>query len=181
MNRLDVKSGIESWIFSMSGRAIGDLYVQASERLFARNVRGFLGSTEVNRSINHTLETEPGRFWYYNNGVTIVCDDAQPIAAGGKNILRVANPQVINGQQTTRELHRNGAESRNASVLVRVIKVPRGPEGDTSSFEDLVSQIVVATNFQNEIRASDLKSNDLERSSSDRHRERVPEILVPLS
>jgi hypothetical protein len=160
MNRFDIKTEIESWVFSMAGQAVGDLYTQAGDRLFARNIRGFLGSTEVNQKINQTLEAKPERFWYYNNGVTIVCDDARPAAAGGKNILRVANPQVINGQQTTRELHRSGGESRKASVLVRVIKIPRDPRRDSSSFEDLVSQIVVATNFQNEIRASDLRSND---------------------
>ena len=40
------------------------------------NVRGFLGSTEINRGMEATLTREPEYFWYYNNGVTIVCDDA---------------------------------------------------------------------------------------------------------
>lgn len=66
-------------------------------------------------------------------------------------------PQVINGQQTTRILHEN--PSSRASLLVRVIKIPRNP-GDEDEYDDLVSSIVRATNWQNAIKPSDLISND---------------------
>lgn len=60
----------------MSGDAVAEMYELAGIRLFARNVRGFLGNTEINRGMEQTLRKEPEHFWYYNNGVTIVCDDA---------------------------------------------------------------------------------------------------------
>ena len=70
------------------------------------------------------------------------------------------NPQIINGQQTTRTLHRNLPQSAKASVVVRVIRVPREKHQHSNGFDSLVSRIVAATNWQNEIRQSDLMSND---------------------
>ncbi len=159
-SRYDSKTDIESWIFSMTDAAVAGLFERARTRLFARNVRGFLGSTEVNRAMEHTLAKEPEYFWYYNNGVTIVCDDATQESSRGRDILRVWNPQVINGQQTTRTLARSLRKGPRASVLVRVIRVPREGTGSAQNFETLVSRIVAATNSQNAIRPSDLMSND---------------------
>lgn len=159
-NRYDSKTDIESWVFSMNDVAVAGLFEKARTRLFARNVRGFLGSTEINQGMEETLNDEPEYFWYYNNGITIVCDDAKQESSRGKNILRVTNPQVINGQQTTRTLARSVDKGSRASVLVRVIRVPRKPQQNANSFETLVSRIVSATNWQNAIRPSDLMSND---------------------
>jgi len=39
-------------------------------------------------------------FWYFNNGITVVCNAARKTAEHGTAVLRVSNPQVINGQQT---------------------------------------------------------------------------------
>jgi hypothetical protein len=43
---------------------------------------------------------------------------------------------------------------------VRVISVPRENDQDSGRFENLVSKIVAATNWQNAIRPSDLRAND---------------------
>ncbi len=160
VRRYDRKTGIGTWVFPMTGKAVKDLYTQAGIRLFARNVRGFLGNTDINRSMEETLNTAPEYFWYYNNGITMICDDAEQVGKRGRDILRVANPQVINGQQTTRVLAGVHSNNHRASVLVRVIHVPRKADGDSQHFENLVSSIVKATNWQNMIRASDLMSND---------------------
>lgn len=160
-NRYDGKTDIESWVFSMTNDAVAGLFERAGTRLFARNVRGFLGSTEINRGMEATLAKEPEFFWYYNNGITVICDEARQESARGRNILRVTNPQVINGQQTTRTLARVARRGSKASVLVRVIRVPRDDNGEgTNHFDALVSRIVAATNWQNAIRQSDLMSND---------------------
>jgi len=161
LQRYDARSRIESWVFSMQGDAVAELYDAGGKRLFARNIRGFLGeSTGVNRSMEYTLEHEPERFFYYNNGITILCDEAEKVSARGKDILRVSNPQVINGQQTTRMLARKVSEATKASVIVRVIQVPRGGSDGDDEFDSLVSQIVEGTNWQNAIRPSDLVAND---------------------
>lgn len=159
LNRHDSKTNIESWVFSMRASAVAGLFERARTRLFARNIRGYLGKTEINRSMEATLRTQPEHFWYYNNGVTIVCDDANLDSRGGRSILHVTNPQVINGQQTTRTLAETTGKAAQASTLVRVIRIPREDDG-TDHFDNLVTQIVAATNWQNQIRASDLMSND---------------------
>lgn len=172
-NRYDNKTDIESWVFSMTNAALASVYEGAGVRLFARNVRGFLGSTEINRGMEATLEDEPEYFWYYNNGVTIVCDDAKQDSSRGRSILRVANPQVINGQQTTRTLARKLNKRAHASVLVRVIRVPRCPQRAGNGFEMLVSRIVSATNWQNTIRPSDLMANDRRQIEIERQLRKV--------
>ncbi len=159
-NRFDKKTGIDSWVFSMKGSGIAKLYEEAGSRLFARNVRGFLGKTEINESMEATIRGTPEYFWYYNNGLTIICDSAESVTRGGRSVLRVTNPQVINGQQTTRTLAHMGRLSASAGVTVRVIKVPRSEDDRSGQFETLVSQIVAATNWQNSIRQSDLRAND---------------------
>lgn len=160
LQRYDSKTDIESWVFSMSGHAVAEIFERSGTRIFARNVRGFLESTDVNRSMADTLKHEPEFFWYYNNGITIICDAAEERSSKGRAILHVDNPQIINGQQTTRTLHRMLEKAPKASVPVKVIRVPRDPGQNQEGFENLVSSIVRATNWQNAIRASDLMSND---------------------
>jgi hypothetical protein len=116
-----------------------------------------LGNTEINKAIASTISDEPRNFWYYNNGITIVCDRAKKEQHRGEDVLKVDRPQVINGQQTVRTL--SEAESDRASVLVKVIKIPRENLNE-DEYDDLVRSIVKATNWQNSIKPSDLVSND---------------------
>jgi len=157
IHRIDPRKNIESWVFSMSAKDVGDMYAKTGIRLFARNVRGYLGDTEINSSMAETAKKEPENFWYYNNGVTIVCDGVRRETQAREDILHVDKPQVINGQQTTRTL--SESSSAGGSVLVKVIKIPRHP-GDDEEYDNLVNSIVRATNWQNHVDASDLISND---------------------
>ena len=160
LQRFDEQTRIESWVVPVAVDQIARMYESAGIRLFARNVRGFLGDTKINLNIKETLDIEPEFFWYYNNGVTVVCDSAEQVSRGGNKVLRLTNPQIINGQQTTRTLHECASKSSKSTVLVRVISVPRGTDDEAQRFEKLVSRIVAATNWQNAIRASDLMAND---------------------
>jgi hypothetical protein len=159
----DGKTDVTSWVFSMNGKDLGDLFTRHGVRIFARNIRGFLGKkTSVNKAMDNTIESNPELFWYYNNGATIICDSAKQVIESDRTYLKVANAQVINGQQTTRTLAEyNGSEK--VKVLVRVNVVPRSKECDFSHYNQLVSEIVKATNSQNEIKPSDLISNDAEQ------------------
>jgi hypothetical protein len=160
LQRYDGRTDIDSWVFSMTAEAVANLYDRAGTRLFARNIRGFLGSTKINEGMRDTLRREPEYFWYYNNGITIVCDGAEMVSSRGRDVVRVTNPQVINGQQTTRTMHSHARRGRRASVLVRVIRVSRDDGNPGGNFETLVSRIVAATNWQNAIAPSDLRAND---------------------
>lgn len=159
--RFDPTLKTTSYIFAMSGKEIGRLYKIAGRRLFARNIRGFLGNTGINIGMRQTLKDHPEYFWYFNNGVTVICDDVDPETIQGKKYLSVTNPQVINGQQTTRSLGEDGTD--DAAVLVKLIAVSRQTDEGREHYGHLVSKIVSATNFQNEITLSDLRANDAEQ------------------
>lgn len=161
VRRYDKENGIESWVVTVTAAEIARLYRKTGPRIFARNIRGFLGSTEINKGMSYTLRQEPEKFWYYNNGVTIVCDKAIHVQERGENRLRIENPQIINGQQTTRVLAEN--PSSRASVLVRVTAFRRETTEGEEVFGRLLENVVAATNRQNPIYASDLRANDSEQ------------------
>jgi len=159
--RFDEKTKITSWIFSIAGSDISKIYKEVGIRLFARNIRGYLGNKNINRGILNTIQDEPEYFWYYNNGITVVCDEARQISKRGSNQLRVSNAQIINGQQTTRTLALEN--SSDAKVLLKLIEIPRDSTDSHNRYGHLVTEIVSATNWQNAISQSDLKSNDIEQ------------------
>jgi hypothetical protein len=134
------------------------MFSKIGRRLFAKNIRGWLGDTGINESIAETIKQEPDNFWYYNNGITIVCEDAKKEQQGGEDVIVVDGAQIINGQQTTRTLNSNEKDSKSTNVLVKIIKIPRD-EADVD-YDKLINSIVRATNWQNYISPSDLVSND---------------------
>lgn len=161
LQRYDTTNKVESWVLSMRGDAVARMFDSAGIRLYARNIRGFLGGeTPINSGMIKTLTEEPDHFFYYNNGITIICDRAVKHSHAGGEFLRVSNPQVINGQQTSRMLAQHREHAANASVLVKVMQVPRvaGVSGG-DAFDTLVSRIVANTNWQNAINHADLVSN----------------------
>lgn len=157
VRRYDHDKKIESWVFTMSGKELGEIYNKIGRRIFARNIRGYQGNTKINDSMADTIKKESKNFWYYNNGVTIVCDDAKREMQMGEDVLIVEGAQIINGQQTTITLSKG--DSKGTHVLVKVVKIPRNV-GEEEEFDRLVNSIVRATNWQNPIQPSDLVSND---------------------
>lgn len=122
------------------------------------NVRGFILKSKYNNNILETLENEPSRFYFYNNGLTIVADNINVKRAGldKKWELTIENFQVINGGQTLRTIHKYARENKDninklsdASVQLRIIKV------DDDDFKSRISEY---TNSQNAISVLDLKS-----------------------
>jgi len=159
--KVDEKTGVSSWIFSANGWQMGQLVEQYGVKLFARNIRGYLGGTAINKEIRQTLREDPASFWYLNNGITIVCDDVLFESARGRDRLHLSNPQIINGQQTTYALGSEPKGAAQADVSVRVIRIAdRGESDDFAAYDAIVGRIVEATNSQNKIKAADLRSND---------------------
>ncbi len=159
--RFDGASGVSSSTFSVNGWEIGQLVHQYGVKLFARNIRGYLGETGINQEIRRTLRKDPASFWYLNNGITIVCDDAMLESSSGQERMVISNPQVINGQQTSYALSAEQRGAARAQVSVRLINVARdGRADDFAAYDEMVAKIVEATNSQNKIKASDLRAND---------------------
>lgn len=123
--------------------------------IFESNVRDYQGKTNVNNEIQDTLENPGGEeFWWLNNGVTIL---ASEVAAPGGKELVVHNPEIVNGLQTSSEIHRfysinkDKLEGENRDVLVRII-VPES--------EETRDRIIRATNSQTPIPKSSLRATD---------------------
>lgn len=168
--RYDETAGVSSSTFSVNGWEIGQLVIQFGVKLFARNIRGYLGETGINQEIRKTLRKDPASFWYLNNGITIVCDDAVLETSSGQERMVISNPQIINGQQTSYALSAEPRGSARSHVSVRVINIAKdGNLDDFAAYDEMVAKIVEATNSQNKIKAADLRANDrlqvgLERS-----------------
>jgi len=83
---------------------IAALIDRHGERLLERNIRRYLGlqGNRVNEGIRHTLTSdEKNNFYFYNNGVTLTCDNFSYNALqDGDYQVRVENLQIINGAQT---------------------------------------------------------------------------------
>jgi hypothetical protein len=159
--RVDEETGVASSTFTVNGWDIGRLVHQYGVKLFARNIRGYLGETTINHEIRKTLKKEPASFWYLNNGITIVCDEAMLESSSGDERMVISNPQIINGQQTSYALSAEEKGAGRAQVGVRLINVGREARAnDFATYDAMVARIVEATNSQNKIKASDLRAND---------------------
>lgn len=79
-----------------------ELHQRHEKILYERNIRYFLGSTrsEINKSIKSTLGDNPKDFFYFNNGVTAVCDSIELKGNSNNRKLKVRGLSVINGAQT---------------------------------------------------------------------------------
>jgi len=141
---------------------LADLFEEHGDRLLERNIRRCLGlqGNRVNEGVAHTLRTpeEQRNFYFYNNGVTIVCSQFQYNALQGDNWqVRVSGMQVINGGQTCRTIQQVVRKERvdpgKAEVLLRIYELPKGED-------DLIRNVTYATNSQNPVDLRDLRSND---------------------
>lgn len=135
------------------------------DRLLERNIRRYLGlhGNRVNTGIRDTLRSkESCNFYFFNNGLTLVCDDFAYNALQSSDFqVKVENLQIVNGGQTCmtilkteEELAKEGkALPADASVLIRLYKLPK-------TNENLVLKITHATNSQNPVDLKDLRAND---------------------
>lgn len=127
------------------------------------NVRSFLGLTNYNRNIKKTLQLNAKDFFYYNNGITIVCNDINTTEAKSNKLYKIElkDIQIVNGGQTISTLFNIVAENdieellyklKNTYILVRLFNI--------SNNDELRLNIAQYTNSQNSIDNIDLKSVD---------------------
>lgn len=138
---------------------IASLSKEFGYRLFARNIRRFLGDTSINSDIRGTLLTRPEEFLYFNNGVTILCDSIQKLPAGGSSrttgTFRCEGGRVVNGAQTVGVIGSTyvGPAMDAARVFVRIVSLEHCPP-------QFWSEITRATNTQNRVEKRDFVSLD---------------------
>lgn len=141
--------------------AIGEWYKQYGNRLFAKNIRYYKGSTEVNQGIKEVLKTEPDKFFYYNNGIKILCKKITKKAAYSTDrntgLFVLEGVSLVNGAQTTGTIGSVYAETpellSSACVYIQMIDLGESNEGQAS-------QITKLSNTQNRIEGKDFASLD---------------------
>ncbi|MDD6332911.1 MAG: AIPR family protein [Clostridia bacterium] len=131
--------------------------------IFDKNIREYLGNKGVNKSIYQTLLDEEDRknFFYYNNGITVICDKmskiiTQPSDYNMNAAFTIENPQIVNGCQTVNSIYEalnnidpNKLEKdyKDTFVMLKILEIDR----DDSSDDKLYKDIVKYTNSQNSI------------------------------
>jgi hypothetical protein len=155
----------EAFYGTISAQAVGSWYDEYGERLFDRNIRRALGGTSVNTALVDTLCNRPHQFWYFNNGITVLCEriDAAIAGAPSRNsrLFRLQGVSVVNGAQTVASisgaLKQCSSVAGAAQVWVRLISL----EGCPDSFGTDVTR---ATNTQNAVENRDFVSLDPEQT-----------------
>lgn len=120
---------------------------------FDANIRDYQVNVDVNKEIRKTLISQNSNedFWWLNNGVTITAINA----TFASKKLHIEDPQIVNGLQTSFEIHKyftdNKIEAENRNVLLRVIKV----QDEKSRLN-----VIKATNSQTNIPPASLRATD---------------------
>lgn len=143
---------------------IANLFNRHDDLLLERNIRRYLGlhANRVNSAIHETLTTAKKRqdFYFYNNGITMICRKFRHNALQGENYqLKIEGMQIINGGQTCKTIQQTlnepdlFAEFDNVFVLLRLYEL-------ADDDQEFVRDITYATNSQNPVDLRDLRSND---------------------
>lgn len=125
-----------SYYGCISVSQLADWYHMHRDRLFDRNVRRALGLTKVNRQLIATLRDEAEHFWYFNNGITVLCAEIGRAPAGAaqreRAELTMIGVSVVNGAQTVASIaaarERSPECLERAKVLIKVISLKDCPD-----------------------------------------------------
>lgn len=171
---IDLEIGLSQWgkinephgaYFGMvAGEEIAQWWTSFGRRLFDKNIRQVLGNTEVNEEIKNTLANSPDKFWYFNNGITIVADKIEKSMIGGSSresgAFKLSGASIVNGAQTVSTIGKyfDGGKQGLDKVWVqaKLISLVDSPE----PFGALVTK---TNNRQNKIENRDFVSQDPEQ------------------
>jgi hypothetical protein len=152
---------VRSRVFTVSAKSLVEVFLTNRTSIFQRNIRYFLGdrSKSINAEIEKTA-SDPElskRFWYFNNGITIICDKVE--IPPPEEVAILYRMQIINGAQTTYSLveaYSSKALQEDARVLVKVIE---------SKKSDFIDDVTLYTNNQNPVNLRDLASREKVQTS----------------
>ncbi|MGY1679237.1 AIPR family protein [Geodermatophilus sp. SYSU D01176] len=149
----------------VSALTVAEWFQRHGSDLFAENIRVVLPRSEINEGILRTVREDPERFWYYNNGITILATRIERSLAGSANrdagFFKAVDASVVNGAQTVSTLGRalSGGEDEalgRAYVSVRCIEV-------AEDSPELARRITRFANTQNVVSSQDFVFLDEEQ------------------
>ena len=122
-------------------RELTDFVSKNKEYVFESNIRQWMQfKTTVNKGLRETLQTNPGKFFFYNNGITIVVSDFTEL---GENMIELFAPQIVNGAQTSNSIldHSKRTKNMEGSMTVTIIKADDEQEQNKlKKYHDLAKQ-----------------------------------------
>jgi hypothetical protein len=158
----DSDRGMVSYLFNAH---VSDFrkYLEQTDvaRLVARNIRFEVPTSQgkkVRGAIQRTYEDKPKDFWYFHNGVTILCEDF----VEKNQTATLYRPSVVNGAQTLFAIQRSAVKQSPALVAVRAI-VRSGDSDENLDDDQWVQKLIRAVNTQNKVEPYDFRSNDPEQ------------------
>lgn len=164
--------GYEAYIAIIPGNLLAQIYIEHGSKVLEGNVRAFLGtngSKSVNSGIRRTINTDPTKFFTYNNGIATTAADVEIEEINGEMfITKIVDLQIINGGQTTASLAEAVLKRTNTTLdgifvpmKLTVIEDRETEDDDGVRFYDqMVQNIAKYANSQNKVTAADLFSND---------------------
>lgn len=117
---------IKSYVGLVNGRSLISSIENSIETIFDENIRLYEGKTSVNNSIKATASNpkESEMFYFYNNGVTIICDKVNN--SPNKLSVSLKGVSIVNGCQTVTSLYdlytQNKLEN-GVDILTRIIEI----------------------------------------------------------
>jgi len=184
-----INEPLKAYYGIINGKDLADLWNKYGRRLLSKNIRNFLGSSAVNIEIKETIDKEPYNFIYFNNGITILCDNInkKPIGGNDKNIgaFSCEGISIVNGAQTFGSIGQFVDDENIDLSLIKVfVKFISLEESETGFGE----RITIATNTQNKVEKKDFVSLDIEQAriktelkleNIEYHYKRTDEKIVP--
>lgn len=164
--------GYEAYIAIIPGKLLSEIYIEHGSKVLEGNVRAFLGtsgSKSVNSGIRRTINTEPDKFFTYNNGIATTAADVETEEKDGQlYITKIVDLQIINGGQTTASLaeavlKKTNPELKGIFVPMKLTVIDdRETENEDGVrfYDQMVQNIAKYANSQNKVTAADLFSND---------------------
>ena len=130
-------------------RELTDFVSRNRDYVFESNIRQWMQfKTSVNKGLRETLQTNPGKFFYYNNGITIVVSDFEELA---QNMIKLDAPQIVNGAQTSNSILDHAKRTKNMEGFMTVTIIKADDEQEQNN-------ITKYRNSQNSVRGKDLVS-----------------------
>lgn len=157
-----VPSPYPAYFGLIDGLSLKSWWKKHGKSLVSSNIRHSLGSTEVNNEIKNSASTSPQKFWYFNNGITLIANEAAKAPAGAASksagVFSFKGASIVNGAQTVSSLARVEEDEQLGKVRVpiRVILLKDAPEG-------FGSEVTRTNNLQNRVEPRDFVAQDPEQ------------------
>lgn len=181
------QSSFKGYVFSASLFDIVEIYNSLGNELFDKNVRyGIDDELQVQYKIRETLENNPDKFWYLNNGITMIIKDKEFCLSKSNHLyLQYGDEKdlyVINGAQTisaaaeffyaSQPSSNLDVAKANAKVMFRIIEIDSTLN---TNIDAEIDEVSISLNRQKPIKVEDIafttpfvySLNKLNETSSD--------------